>query len=689
MTCYNHHLILLIGSALVLAVLRMDYSLALPITSKPFDNNPDHLVSEAQIAGGRNVVEPGKSKKITKSIFITPPLDEPSPKNCQLGYKVDRMGQCIETVHFNKSDLLEKQINSILGNSHQHQHDDKHKGTTEYDYEDYDTPASEVHHHSNGPYHVHIPVKIGKEPRPTHHAQQHRTTPTSTSPIIPEMSTTTQASVPLPESSTQSTHFDDPKSSTTPVDDEDSTTESSTTVVESESTTTFWFPMTITTTSTDETTTDFDSTTATEVEATVESIAADLEFDQDLRTEQFVPIIASHTRLDGDETTDVTSGILGPMDDDMTTNFPDSDEIAELTTTTEEQPRTTTTSIRTPTTISSSTSTTGARVSSAVQIVTPQPNPFPFNVSRRPTFTMPMFYFRLPRPPTTTTSATVTPLPPTTTTTADTMSSQPTKDVLLGVLNESAATKRMRESLIEAEQKEASFESIDGNNRFVYHHLNAGTTTEAPITAIPSPTRTLSIAEKFPSLFARNPLSSSSSTGSRSPIATTMIRFPTETDSIGYGQTAAAAVTVNPAAHRVRFPGPSSERQSSTQNRLIPETLATNRDGESKDRKPPFWWHADSWEGTSKAARQRDNPTLLRFWSKMPLIKDTTVTNWRSPGFSRNHRENSKSPSASFYREVSARDGHRSAGQQSGDGGSGNERRLRHREGWAQEWKRQ
>uniref|UniRef100_A0AAG5DHF3 Folded gastrulation N-terminal domain-containing protein n=1 Tax=Anopheles atroparvus TaxID=41427 RepID=A0AAG5DHF3_ANOAO len=135
-------------------------STGLPITSKPLDNNPDHLTWEAAwLSEDSRAPQPltgGKSKKITpKSIFITPFLNNYNTSACPPDYKVDFNGKCIQVVSINTADILVTKLQSLFS-----QHGDNGSpggaGEDDYDY-DYD---------STGPFQVNLPLSIDLAPEP-------------------------------------------------------------------------------------------------------------------------------------------------------------------------------------------------------------------------------------------------------------------------------------------------------------------------------------------------------------------------------------------------------------------------------------------------------------------------------------------------------------------------------------------
>jgi hypothetical protein len=137
---------------------------ALPITSKPLENNLDHLIREVEWFShgtsrhdfNRNGPLPGASKKITpKSIFITPNFNNLTSQLCAPGFKIDEKGQCIQVISINQEDLLVTRLQSILS-----QTTDNAENGIKVDYYDYDEDNSES---NEFPYQVNLPLTINTE----------------------------------------------------------------------------------------------------------------------------------------------------------------------------------------------------------------------------------------------------------------------------------------------------------------------------------------------------------------------------------------------------------------------------------------------------------------------------------------------------------------------------------------------
>lgn len=123
---------------------------SLPIISKPLENNPDHLVWEALLTIDSPRSDSDKTRKIPKSIFITPNLNE---SNCPPDHKLGPDGRCYKTLKIDPLVILKTQIESLLKKNR--------TATTEYD-EDYDYSEygeSTESMNSNGQYTV--PLSLG------------------------------------------------------------------------------------------------------------------------------------------------------------------------------------------------------------------------------------------------------------------------------------------------------------------------------------------------------------------------------------------------------------------------------------------------------------------------------------------------------------------------------------------------
>lgn len=113
----------------------------LPITSKPLEDNPDHLASDSLLTRFPFV----DTRKIPKSIFITPNVNE-SHKMCSTGQYLDTDGKCRQHFTIDPGESLASHIQSvyITGSS---VNDD-----LEYDYDGYETDET----YKNEPYKVQL-----------------------------------------------------------------------------------------------------------------------------------------------------------------------------------------------------------------------------------------------------------------------------------------------------------------------------------------------------------------------------------------------------------------------------------------------------------------------------------------------------------------------------------------------------
>lgn len=141
---------------------------ALPIISKPLENTPDHLVWEALLTVDTHRSD-DKTRKIPKSIFITPNLNE---SNCPPDHKLGPDGRCYKTLKIDPLVILKTQIESLLNKKNR-------TATTEYD-EDYDYSEygeSTESIQSNGQYTVPLSLGFGSDNRiPQQQQQQQHTT---------------------------------------------------------------------------------------------------------------------------------------------------------------------------------------------------------------------------------------------------------------------------------------------------------------------------------------------------------------------------------------------------------------------------------------------------------------------------------------------------------------------------------
>lgn len=131
----------------------------LPIISKPLEKNPDHLVWEALLAIDTHRSD-DKTRKIPKSIFITPNLNE-SKGNCPPDHKLGPDGKCYKTLKIDPLVILKTQIESLFKRNR--------TATTEYDedydYSEYGESTESMSSISNGQYTVPLSLGFANENR--------------------------------------------------------------------------------------------------------------------------------------------------------------------------------------------------------------------------------------------------------------------------------------------------------------------------------------------------------------------------------------------------------------------------------------------------------------------------------------------------------------------------------------------
>jgi hypothetical protein len=151
---------------LILTCLLLIYTAnALPVESKPLNNNPeswnlyfvprDPLNPSAEALIG---IDPHvkKSKITPKSIFIAPNknLDQTI---CPNGYRIDDIGKCIKTVTVNQDDILVSRLAELFGE------DDNSNKATISDSDYYDMIEEEKNSENAGPLQFNIPLMVDIE----------------------------------------------------------------------------------------------------------------------------------------------------------------------------------------------------------------------------------------------------------------------------------------------------------------------------------------------------------------------------------------------------------------------------------------------------------------------------------------------------------------------------------------------
>lgn len=138
-------------------------ALALPIESKPLNNNPESWNLSWLVFTPRNSSDPSaealvssdphvkKSKITPKSIFIAPSAYSNHDRVCPHGYRIEDNGKCIKTVTINQDDILAARLTDLFGideNSNKN-------GNTDSDY-DYDEDKNE----NSGPLQINLPLAL-------------------------------------------------------------------------------------------------------------------------------------------------------------------------------------------------------------------------------------------------------------------------------------------------------------------------------------------------------------------------------------------------------------------------------------------------------------------------------------------------------------------------------------------------
>ncbi|XP_055628191.1 mucin-2-like isoform X2 [Toxorhynchites rutilus septentrionalis] len=665
----------------------------LPITSKPLDNSPDHLTWQAAWLSGDSRISGagGKAKKIPKSIFIAPQLNGYNGSLCPPDSKIDFNGKCIQVININTADILLTKIQSILGNTGGTPNTG---GEDDYDYYD-----------SSGPYQVNLPLSIdlpvekpAQPPKPVDHfygaASLVDNSPVEEKPIAVEQTflggsskkTVDQTaaesntdiaflafeSLPNGSLSTQ-LELDGnnrtvvqqivitstpavPITATIGTTDTDYNIPGSTSTVASSSTdaTTSAHVTTVTT--------EDPRTSTTDMVSTIDS-AKPTEFligttNEDDRPNSYA--FATTTEHTLNDPTDELSGLKSELMEESLMLEPHSSSTTEMPSTmpevdsesyasstkirpTEPHTRTTAPSETTTTkvmihTIAHFPSESSRATANPVQIVTP--------ITINWNSPLGATAFPLPAASQTQQERTTRATPETT----PTVSVDRSTDSPFLVMKDTAVDKKNSETVHRQEMRDNLRESMDANNRFVYHHLSASSSTSVT----PQSHDYTDQLKKINEIVAENKHRHQQLGGSR-------IRFPTLDE-----DQAPAAATSN----LVRFPGAVSHRVVPNVNHL--PDIFPKKTSDSTTTRPPFWWLPSGWEVDQTGQK----PMLLRFWSRMPLVRDQSLTTsstssnpssrWRSssvtaagsstsPSLSA-PRGNSKSPSENFYKEVSSQD---------------------------------
>lgn len=668
----------------------------LPITSKPLDNNPDHLTWEAAWLSGdsRGIGTGGKAKKITpKSIFIAPQLNGFNGSLCPPDMKVDYNGKCIQVVNINPANIVLTKLQSLLGDGGGASNVG---GSEDYDYE-YDT---------SGPFQVNLPLSIdlpAEEP-------PKRTEAFYDSLVdVPAVTTTTTGQDQLRQTTFLAETSKRPMDQTVAESQTDISFlafeslpngtlqtqlemdgNNGTIVQQIVLSSTAAAPATVTTmdaTIVDGSTTSGTSTVAagntdsvtTSVSMTTEEVSTSTTTEsvtEKLTSESLFATTTqtSEQELEGLKAELAAEALLLDMNQSSTTELPSTDmsgfetepdtvsTVEDRLGSTVSDPTESTTPLETTTmkvlihTIPSIPTTRRLPSHKPVQIVTPVRTKW----YSPPGATPPPFIV-----------ASYTQQERTTRATPETTSKAP-----LLVMNDTEADKKNRDVIHRQEIKDKLRETMDTNNRFVYHHLAAA----SPPSSVTPPASTTPDHNYVDQLKRINAIVAENNQRHQQQQQqhhqqqqqhhqNSRIRFPSHHED----QVPAAS-----SGNVVRFPGSVSNRVTS--NRL--PDIFPKKSPDSTTQRPPFWWLPSGWEVDQTGQK----PMLLRFWSRMPLVRDQSLTTsggggdsssstnpdsgstrWRpsapqvlpgstSPASAVASRGNSKSPSESFYKEVSSQD---------------------------------
>lgn len=203
-------------------------------------------------------------------------------------------------------------------------------------------------------------------------------------------------------------------------------------------------------------------------------------------------------------------------------------------------------------------------------------------------------------------------------------------------INDSMLNKKMRESVMKHELNEDAIDTIDTNNRFVYTHLDSPHLDSSSNEPEPSTSTTMQPFITQRSLFDQLRFVNHFTEDNRK---NNRIRFP---------EPSAGNIFSNFKGGTIKFPGPVQQRTSEPLfNRLIPDIIP-KKPPESAAERPLFSWLP---AGTSFDFGRNSSPAFMRFWNKMPLIRDPSMASNDSP---EQPRSNSKSPTDNLYKDAPA-----------------------------------
>lgn len=238
---------------------------------------------------------------------------------------------------------------------------------------------------------------------------------------------------------------------------------------------------------------------------------------------------------------------------------------------------------------------------------------------------------------------------------------------LLNIENDSDLNKKLRESIIKHERNEDAIETIDQHNRFVYNRLE---TSSHRIPTVIMPTTTVMPPTAQPTSTLRNLIEHlrmisnkySEAQSQKHSSDRTKVRFPDHNQSGQYSMGINGMMNVRAGSNSidnpkdsqrvVKFPGPVSQRNPvPNRNRLIPEELSRKPPDPQPPEKQTYSWPPRGWQVDRSISTANTRPVLMRFWNKMPLIRDPSFSD-----VSERTRENSKSPTDSLFEEIPVSD---------------------------------
>lgn len=204
----------------------------------------------------------------------------------------------------------------------------------------------------------------------------------------------------------------------------------------------------------------------------------------------------------------------------------------------------------------------------------------------------------------------------------------------LDINSDSMLNKKLRESVMKHELNEDAIETIDTNNRFVYTHLDTSSNEPVPSSTTTSTTmQPITQRSVLDQLRFANKFIDESRKNNR-------VRFP---------EPSAVNIFSNFKGGTVKFPGPVQQRTSEPLfNRLIPDLIPKKPPEPTRTERPLFSWLP---AGTSFDFNRNSSPAFMRFWNKMPLIRDQSMGTNDTP---EQPRSNSKSPTDNLYKDAPA-----------------------------------